>query len=161
MSLPLAALLLALESSLPLGLPGSVPVATPLRIPAPAGWVAQKQTGVLAPSLQGRPVVVDIYASWCSACRTIAPTLRSLKQSKAGKASFVTFDVSDAATLKASRERARALGLGAFLEANRSQTSLVAVIDPATGTAVQTFRTSTDAGAYAAAISKVQTMIRR
>jgi thiol-disulfide isomerase/thioredoxin len=161
MSLPLAALLLSLGSPQTVGLPGSLPVAAPTPIPAPAGWVAQKQSGALAPSLQGRPVVVDIYASWCSACRTIAPTLRSLKQGKAGKATFVTFDVSDAAALKASRERARALGLGAFLEANRSQTSLVAVIDPATGTTVQTFRASTDAGAYAAAISRVQAMIRR
>jgi thiol-disulfide isomerase/thioredoxin len=161
MSLPLAALLLTVGSSQPVGLPGSVSVAAPTRIPAVAGWVAQKQTGALAPSLQGRPVVVDIYASWCPACRTIAPTLRSLQQSKAGKATFVTFDVSDAATLKASRERARALGLGEFLEANRSQTSLVAVIDPATGTTAKTFRASTDAAAYTAAISKVQAMIRR
>lgn len=161
MSLPLAALLLSFGSLLPVGLPGPVSVAAPPPIPAAAGWLAQKHAGALAPALQGRPVVVDIYASWCPACRTIEPTLRSLKQAKAGKATFVTFDVSDAATLKASRELARTLGLGAFLEANRSQTSLVAVIDPASGTTVQTFRASTDAAAYAAAISKVQAMIRR
>ena len=161
MSLPLAALLLSFGSPLPVGLPGPLPVTPPAPIPGPAGWLAQKQAGSLAPSLQGRPVVVDIYASWCPACRTIAPTLRSLRQGKAGKATFVTFDVSDAAALKASRERARALGLGSFLEANRSQTSLVAVIEPATGTTVQTFRASTDAGAYAAAISRAQAMIRR
>ncbi|PZV01522.1 MAG: thiol-disulfide isomerase [Cyanobium sp.] len=161
MSLPLTALLLTLGSSLPNGLPGSVPLASPPRVSGPGAWVAQKQGGALAPSLQGKPVVVDIYASWCPACRTIEPTLRSLQQSKAGKATFVTFDVSDAATLKASRERARALGLGAFLEANRSQTSLVAVIDPATGTTAQTFRASTDASAYSKAISKVQSMLKR
>ncbi|MCP9819378.1 thioredoxin family protein [Synechococcus sp. Cruz-9H2] len=161
MSLPLTALLLTLGIPLPIGLPGSVPVASPPREPGPGGWVAQKQGGALAPSLQGKPVVVDIYASWCPACRTIAPTLRSLQQSKAGKATFVTFDVSDAATLKASHERARALGLSAFLEANRSQTSLVAVIDPATGTTAQTFRASTDASAYSKAISKVQSMLKR
>jgi thiol-disulfide isomerase/thioredoxin len=161
MPLPLAALLLSFGSPLPIAQPGPVPVTAPARIPGAGGWVAQKQAGALAQSLQGRPVVVDIYASWCPACRTIAPTLRSLKQGKAGKATFVTFDVSDAASLKASRERARALGLGAFLEANRSQTSLVAVIDPATGAAVQTFRASTDDAAYAAAISKAQAMIRR
>ncbi|WP_411871183.1 thioredoxin domain-containing protein [Vulcanococcus limneticus] len=152
MSLPLAALLLTYATALPTG----------LTAPAPSpGWVAQKPAGALAPSLQGKPVVVDIYASWCSACRTIEPTLRSLRQAKAGKATFVTFDVSDAATLKAAQEKARALGLGPFFEANRSQTSLVAVLDPASGTPVQTFRASTDAGAYAAAISKVQAMIQR
>jgi hypothetical protein len=72
----------------------------------------------------------------------------------------VTFDVSDAVKLKKSREQALNLGLGAFLEANRSQTSLVAVIDPATGTTVQTFRASTDESAYSAAIRKVQSMLK-
>ncbi|MFN9871471.1 MAG: thioredoxin domain-containing protein [Cyanobacteriota bacterium] len=161
MSLPLAALLLTFAGPHTVDWPGVLPHATAPRIQASSAWLAQKPMGALAPSLQGRPVVVDIYASWCSACRTIAPTLRSLKQSKAGKATFLSFDVSDAATLKASREQARALGLGAFLEANRSQTSLVAVIDPATGATVQSFQASTDAGAYAAAISKAQGMIRR
>ncbi|WP_409995963.1 thioredoxin domain-containing protein [Cyanobium sp. N5-Cardenillas] len=160
MSLPLSALLLTLANPLPSGLPGPVSFSAPPQVGSEGPWMAQKQAGALAPSLQGRPVVVDIYASWCPACRTIAPTLRSLQQSKAGKATFVTFDVSDAATLKASRERARTLGLSAFLEANRSQTSLVAVLDPRSGTTVQTFRASTDAGAYAAAIGKAQAMIR-
>lgn len=160
MSFPLSVLLLSLANPLPSDLPGPAPFSAPPQVGGQGAWMAQKQAGALAPSLQGRPVVVDIYASWCPACRTIAPTLRSLEQSKAGKATFVTFDVSDAATLKASRERARALGLSAFLEANRSQTSLVAVIDPRSSTAVQTFRASTDAGAYAAAIGKAQAMIR-
>lgn len=123
-------------------------------------WVAQKQGAALAPSLQGKPVVVDIYASWCPACRVIEPTLRSLRQQQAGKVTFVSFDVSDAAQLKASRARALSLGLGAFLEANRSQTSLVAVIDPASGSTVQTFRASSDESAYTAAIKKAQSMIR-
>jgi hypothetical protein len=72
----------------------------------------------------------------------------------------VTFDVSDADQLKKSRERAKSLGLGAFLEANRSQTSLVAVIDPATGTTVQTFRANTNESAYIAAIKKAQLMLK-
>jgi thiol-disulfide isomerase/thioredoxin len=29
--------------------------------------------GPLARQLQGKPVVVDIYASWCPACKNIAP----------------------------------------------------------------------------------------
>ncbi len=69
--------------------------------------------------------------------------------------------MTNAATLKAAREKARILGLGPFLEANRSQTSLVRCSNPASGEAVQTFRASTDAAAYTAAISKAQTMIRR
>ncbi|MCP9935288.1 thioredoxin family protein [Cyanobium sp. Candia 9D4] len=161
MSFPLSVLLLSLANPLPGGLAGPASLGAPLPVDGAGAWLAQKPAGALAPSLQGRPVVVDIYASWCPACRTIAPTLRSLAKSQAGKATFVTFDVSDAATLKTSRERARSLGLGAFLEANRSQTSLVAVIDPRSGTSVQTFRASTDAGAYVAAIGKAQSMIRR
>jgi hypothetical protein len=71
-----------------------------------------------------------------------------------------TFNASDADQLKKSCERALSLGLGAFLEANRSQTSLVAVIDPATGSTVQTFRASTDESAYSAAIKKAQSMLK-
>lgn len=66
----------------------------------------------------------------------------------------------DADQLKTSRERAHNLGLGASLEANRSMTSLVAVIDPATGTTFQTFRASTDERAYSAAIKKAQSMLK-
>ncbi|MEA5473215.1 thioredoxin domain-containing protein [Synechococcus sp. CCY9201] len=158
MQVSLAALLLTLGSGQTIPMSGFLPVAPPAQGASP--WVAQKTGAALAPSLQGKPVVVDIYASWCPACRTIEPTLRSLEKQKAGKATFVRFDVSDAAKLKASRERARALGLGPFLEANRSQTSLVAVINPATGATVQTFRASTDASAYSAAIKKTQSMIK-
>jgi len=161
MSWPLTVLLLSLADPLPGGLAGPASLSASPPVGGAGAWLAQKPAGALAPSLQGKPVVADIYASWCPACRTIAPTLRSLEKSQAGKATFVTFDVSDAARLKASRERARALGLGAFLEANRSQTSLVAVLDPRSGTSVQTFRASADAGAYVAAIGKAQAMIRR
>ena len=158
---PLTALLLTLGGHQPVGLPGSVQADTrPAANRRATGLVAQAQGGALAPSLQGKPVVVDIYASWCSKCQTIAPTLRSLQQQKAGKATFLKFDVSDATQLKKSRERARALGLGPFLEANRSQTSLVAVINPATGATVQTFRASTDERAYSAAIRKTQSMLK-
>jgi len=160
MPIPLTALLLALAAPQPVVLPEFVQAgARPMAVAA-GGWVAQARTAALAFSLQGKPVVVDIYASWCGACRTIAPTLRSLQQQKAGKATFVKFDVSDASKLKASRARAKELGLGAFLEANRSQTSLVAVINPATGATVQTFRASTDERAYSSAIQKAQAQLK-
>jgi thiol-disulfide isomerase/thioredoxin len=160
MPFPLAALLLTLGGPLPASVPGVTQVAATPAWRGASSWVAQKQGGALAPSLQGKPVVVDIYASWCPSCHTIEPTLRSLRQQQAGKVSFVTFDVSDAVQLRKSRERAAGLGLGAFLEANRSQTSLVAVINPASGTSVQTFRASSDEGAYRAAIRKVQSMLK-
>ncbi len=157
---PLTALALTLGGTHPFALPGSSVTGTWPSATVVTERVAQARAGALAPSLQGKPVVVDIYASWCSKCQTIDPTLSSLRQQKAGKATFLKFDVSNASQLKKSRETARALGLGPFLEANRSQTSLVAVINPATGATVQTFRASTDERAYIAAIKKAQSMIK-
>ncbi len=157
---PLTALLLTLGGTHLLALPGSVQADTRPAANRATGLVAQARSGSLAPSLQGKPVVVDIYASWCSKCQAIGPTLRSLRQQQAGKATFLKFDVSNATQLTKSRETARALGLGPFLEANRSQPSLVAVIDPASGATVQTFRASTDERAYIAAIKKAQSMIK-
>ncbi len=43
----------------------------------------------LAQKLQGKPVVVDVYASWCPACKNIAPTVSQLKEQYAGKVEFV------------------------------------------------------------------------
>jgi thiol-disulfide isomerase/thioredoxin len=89
--------------------------------------------GGLAAELQGKPVVVDIYASWCPACKNVAPTLAKLKTEYAGKANFVVLDVSDKATTAKATARAKELGLDKFLAKNLSQTGLIAVFDPATG----------------------------
>jgi thiol-disulfide isomerase/thioredoxin len=89
--------------------------------------------GPLAKELQGKPVVVDVYASWCPGCKNIAPTLSQLKQEYAGKATFVVLDVTDKAKLNETEAKAKKLGLGKFLEANKSKTSTVAIVDPATG----------------------------
>jgi thiol-disulfide isomerase/thioredoxin len=45
----------------------------------PSVTAAKMAKGALAPQLQGKPVVVDIYATWCSGCKNIAPTLSDLK----------------------------------------------------------------------------------
>jgi thiol-disulfide isomerase/thioredoxin len=89
--------------------------------------------GPLAKELQGKPVVVDVYASWCAGCKNIAPTLSQLKREYAGKANFVVLDVTDKAKLKETEAKAKELGLGKFLEANKSKTSTVAIVDPASG----------------------------
>jgi thiol-disulfide isomerase/thioredoxin len=101
-------------------------------IPSPA--MAQKApVGGLAVELQGKPVVVDIYASWCPACKNVASTLAKLKKEYAGKANFVVLDVSDKSTTAKATARAKELGLDKFLAKNLSQTGLIAVFDPATG----------------------------
>jgi thiol-disulfide isomerase/thioredoxin len=92
-----------------------------------------KLDGGLAKELQGKPLVVDIYASWCPACKNVAPTVEKLKKEYAGKANFVVLDVSDKAATAKSTAKAKELGLEKFLAKNITQTGLIAVIDPATG----------------------------
>jgi thiol-disulfide isomerase/thioredoxin len=101
---------------------------------SPSSAVIKKVlAGGLAAELQGKPVVVDIYASWCPACKNVAPTLEKLKKEYAGKANFVVLDVSDKAAIAKSIARAKELGLDKFLAKNQNQTGLIAVFDPATG----------------------------
>ncbi len=112
------------------------------------GDQAAAQIGGLATELQGKPVVVDVYASWCPACKNVAPTLEKLKQEYAGKANFVVLDVSDKAAIAKSTARAKELGLEKFLAKNQNQTGLIAVIDPATGKVLAEERDGTEIATY-------------
>jgi thiol-disulfide isomerase/thioredoxin len=85
-------------------------------------------------------VVVDIYASWSPGCKNIAPTLSQLKQQYGTKANFIVFDVSDSKATQTSMKMAARLGLTSFFNANKSQTSTVAIIDPASGKIIKQFR---------------------
>ncbi|NCJ07849.1 redoxin domain-containing protein [Synechococcales cyanobacterium C] len=99
-------------------------------------WVlAQANTvgGPLAPELQGKPVVVDIHASWCPACRNIAPTLSQLRQQYGDRVHFVKLDVSDRAQANQSEQKAKRLGLGQFFATHKSRTGTVVIVDAATG----------------------------
>lgn len=114
--------------------------------------VAAATAKPLAQELQGKPVVVDIYATWCPGCKNIAPTLSRLKQEYRDKAHFVVFDVTDRNTTQAAEAKARQLGLSEFLAANKSQTSMVAIIDPATGTILKQFRNNPNQADYKAVL---------
>ena len=143
-----SSLLLAGLATLPAQLAGSAAAAPlPLLAQAPKAMA-------LAKELQGKPVVVDVYASWCPACRNIAPTLSKLRQRYANRVHFVVLDVSDKAKTEASQATAKRLGLGAFFMANRTQTGLVAIIDPATGKILSQQRNNADVGAYTAVLNK-------
>lgn len=131
--------------------------AATLHQPAQARVVAalaSSPAGPLARQLQGKPVVVDVYASWCPACRNIAPTLAQLRQTYANRVHFVVFDVSDKAKAEASLANAQRLGLAGFLKTNRTQTGLVAIIDPATGRILSQQRNNADASAYTTVLNK-------
>jgi thiol-disulfide isomerase/thioredoxin len=102
--------------------------------------------------LQGKPVVVDIYASWCPGCKNIAPTMTELRSQYQGKVNFVVFDVSDRKTTQASMTKARQLGLIEFFNAHKNQTSTVAIIDPKTGRTMKKFQNNPTIAEYQAII---------
>ncbi|MBW4646517.1 MAG: thioredoxin family protein [Goleter apudmare HA4340-LM2] len=104
--------------------------------------------GPLAKELQGKPVVVDVFATWCAGCKNIAPTLSQLKQQYSGKVNFVVLDVTDKAKLKQTEAMAQKLGLGKFLEANKSKTSTVAIVDPATGDILALYQNNSNKADY-------------
>lgn len=104
--------------------------------------------GPLSKSLQGKPVVVDVYASWCPACKNIAPTLSQLKQQYAGKVHFVVLNVSDKASTAKSEAKAKELGLSKFFEANKTQTGSLTIVDPKTGKILAQERNNPDKKAY-------------
>ncbi len=104
--------------------------------------------GRLAQQLQGKPVVVDIYASWCPACKNIAPTVSQLKQRYAGKVNFVVLDVSDKSSTAKAVATAKQLGLSKFFAANKTQTGSLTIVDPATGNILAQHRNNADLTAY-------------
>ncbi len=104
--------------------------------------------GPLARELQGKPVVIDIYATWCSGCKNIESTLSKLKQQYEGKAHFIVFDVSNQATSRQAEARARELGLENFFNQHKSQTSSVTIVDPANGNILSQERNNNNLSDY-------------
>jgi thiol-disulfide isomerase/thioredoxin len=106
----------------------------------PCASKVQSVGGPLSQKLQGKPVVVDVFATWCAGCKNIKPTLSQLKKDYADKAHFVVLDVTDKAKLKETEASAAKLGLSKFLETTKSKTSTVAIVDPATGKILAMFK---------------------
>jgi thiol-disulfide isomerase/thioredoxin len=131
---------------------------TVLELPAQATSNQQNSTSVNAPvttiaqalskKYQGKPVVVEIYASWCPACKNVAPTVAQLKRQYAGRANFLVLDVTDQGSTSKSQKVAQQAGLSQFFSQNISQTGLVAIIDPATGSILAQHRNNPDASDY-------------
>jgi thiol-disulfide isomerase/thioredoxin len=113
--------------------------------------------GSLAKQLQGKPVVVDIYASWCPACKNIAPTVSKIKQQYGNKITFVTLDVSDKASSAKAEATAKQLGLSKFFAANKTQTGLLTIVDPATGNILGQERNNVELTAYSSVLDSAIT----
>ncbi|MBO0349551.1 thioredoxin family protein [Phormidium pseudopriestleyi FRX01] len=108
--------------------------------------------GPLADRLQGKPVVVDIYASWCPDGQNIAPTLEQLRTQYGDDIHFIVLDVSDRAKTSQSETLATELGLSDFFAAHRSQTGMVAIVDPATGNILAQHRNNANLADYTSVI---------
>jgi thiol-disulfide isomerase/thioredoxin len=146
-------LLLSLSAASVFALFGAVTMVVPQpEISIAQTRVAGAMAKPLARELQGKPVLVDIYAIWCPGCKNIAPTLSTLKQKYQGRVNFVVFDVTDRSTTQASEAKAQKLGLSEFLAANKSQTSMVAIIDPSSGRVLKQFRNNPNRGDYVAVL---------
>jgi thiol-disulfide isomerase/thioredoxin len=102
----------------------------------------------LSQSLYGKPVVVVIYAKWCSNCQAIAPTLAALRKEYGERIHYITFDVSTRTTALTSAKLADDYGLGTFFDSYKARTSTVAVFDPLTGHIVKLFRNNRNLADY-------------
>ncbi len=116
--------------------------------------LAKVEKAALASQIQGKPVVVDIYASWCRNCKNIEPTLSQLKQLYSSKMHLVVFDVSDRQKTQASIKMAAKLGLTDFFNANKAQTSTVAIIDPASGKIIKQFQNNPNLAEYTSILNR-------
>ncbi len=120
----------------------------------PCASKAKTVGGPLAQQLQGKPVLVDVYASWCPACKNIAPTLSQLEQQYVGKVEFVVLDVTDKATTAKAEAKAKELGLSDFLAANKAQTGTLTIVDPATGQILAQHRNNANLADYTTVLDK-------
>ena len=117
-------------------------------------------SGRLAQELQGKPVLVDIHADWCPGCKSIKPTLSTLKQQYSGKVNFVVFDVTDRQTSQIAQAKAKQLGLSEFFSENKSKTATVAIINPSTGKVLKTFQANPNLADYKAVLNPAIASIR-
>jgi len=81
----------------------------------------------VAAAAKTKPRVVIIRADWCSACQKLDPTMMGLMQEYGNKLDFVMLDVSNEATTAQAAAKAKSLGLTSFFEANKKNTSTVAI----------------------------------
>ncbi|MDJ0735285.1 MAG: thioredoxin family protein [Nostocaceae cyanobacterium] len=115
----------------------------------------------LAQELQGKPVLVDIYATWCAGCRKIKPALEAIKKDYADTANFVVLDVTDKGTTQAAQAKAKQLGLEDFFTTYKSKTATVGIIDPGTGKVLKLFQKNPNKSDYVAVLNSAIDQIQQ
>ncbi|MEM8777895.1 MAG: trypsin-like peptidase domain-containing protein [Cyanobacteria bacterium P01_G01_bin.49] len=91
------------------------------------------QSTALPKKQQHKLVFVEFFANWCRGCHKMKGTLSLLKAAYRDRVHFVLFDRTDKASLRASKLKAKRLGVAEFLAENKSKTGTVIIFDPATG----------------------------
>ncbi len=86
-----------------------------------------KSTPRVAAAAKTKPKVIIIRADWCSACQQLEPTMMGLMQEYGNKLDFVMLDVTNEATTAQAAAKAKSIGLTSFFEANKKNTSTVAI----------------------------------
>lgn len=104
------------------------------------------------PPVLAQPMVAEIYASWCPACRNVAPAMATLQKQYQGKVRFVILDVSDPKAAKAAAKQAEAARLSRWFENNRTTTSSVGIFEPKAGRLVKVLVNEPDVKAYRQAL---------
>lgn len=104
--------------------------------------------GPLAKELQGKPVFVEVYATWCAGCQNIKSTLSELKKQYGEQVHFIVLDVTNKSAAKKSQAKAEKLGLGKFFAENKSKTSTVVIVDPSTGNILSQEKNNANKSAY-------------
>ncbi len=78
-------------------------------------------------SKHAKPTVAIIRADWCSACQKLEPTMAELMEQYKEQINFVVLDVTTDEKAAESAATARKHGFSKFYEANKKNTSTVAV----------------------------------
>lgn len=100
------------------------------------------------------PFVVKVHADWCGTCLFLASTWSQIERDLDDRARIVRFDVTDRARLERSRSEAQRLGLGAFFEAYKGSTGVIAVLDGSTREPLTIRKGEADFGIYRDAVDR-------
>ncbi|MEX0939850.1 MAG: thioredoxin domain-containing protein [Candidatus Babeliales bacterium] len=81
------------EKPKPMPTPVEKPKLTPMEKPAPAGEVIELQSSQHFDELRAKkkPIVLDIYTTWCGPCKTMKPIFKQLAQENS-EAIFIAID---------------------------------------------------------------------